>query len=338
MRYAMLLKPHSNVRYRHSLEKLAMIELSCILNAWKIPASPELLPLGGEPFLVFSAPAFTARQWSEISANAGCCFAAEWREDGALVPMVRTGRSYYPEELSELMKYKGKTNADFTRLLLHCTRAVSQYAHCDGPLTILDPMCGKGTTLFCALEEGDHAVGIDVDAKALREADQLLGRSLKLNRFKHKREESSLTVPHGTPVRGVSYRLSSSPENRKAGNELTFRLLNGDLKVLPSVMPRESCHLAVADLPYGVQHAPSDGKKVASLERFASQVCESCFAVLKHGGAIALSFNTYTLNRRAVLAAMQAAGFLPLDEAPYNGFAHWVEQAVDRDAVLAVKP
>lgn len=143
MRYAMLLKPHSNVRYRHSLEKLAMTELSCILNAWKIPVSPELLSLGGEPFLVFSAPAFTARQWSEISANAGCCFAAEWREDGTLVPMVRTGRSYYPEELSELMKYKGKTNADFTRLLLHCTRAVSQYAHCDGPLTILDPMCGK---------------------------------------------------------------------------------------------------------------------------------------------------------------------------------------------------
>lgn len=83
---------------------------------------------------------------------------------------------------------------------------------------------------------------------------------------------------------------------------------------------------------------PAMGKKSHLWSASASQVCESCFAVLKHGGAIALSFNTYTLNRRAVLAAMQAAGFLPLDEAPYNGFAHWVEQAVDRDAVLAVKP
>ena len=338
MRYAMLLKPHSNVRYRHSLEKLAMTELSCILNAWKIPASPALIHLGSEPFLVFSASALTARQWSEISANAGCCFTAELREDDSLAPLPRAGRSYYPEELSELMKYKGKTNADFTRLLLHCARAASQYAHCDGPLTILDPMCGKGTTLFCALEEGDHAVGIDVDAKALREADQLLGRSLKMNRFKHKREESSLTVPRGAPVRSVGYRLSSSSESRKAGNELTFRLLNGDLRALPSVLARESCHLAAADLPYGVQHAPSDGKNVASLKRFAFQVCESCFAVLKHGGAIALSFNTYTLNRRDVLEATQAAGFRPLNEAPYNGFAHWVEQAVDRDAVLAVKP
>lgn len=181
------------------------------------------------------------------------------------------------------MKYKGKTNADFTRLLLHCARAVSGFAQSDAPLTVLDPMCGKGTTLFCALEEGDHAVGMDVDAKALLEADQLLGRSLKMNRLKHKREESSLTVPKGKPVRSVGYRLSTSLEGWKNGDERTFRLLNGDLGVLPAVMARESCHLAVADLPYGVQHAPSEGRKVMSLANFASKVCESCFAVLKHG-------------------------------------------------------
>ena len=56
VQYAMLLKPHSNVRYRHSLEKLAMTELSCVLNAWKLPSDMELRSLGGEPFLVFSAP------------------------------------------------------------------------------------------------------------------------------------------------------------------------------------------------------------------------------------------------------------------------------------------
>ena len=75
-----------------------------------------------------------------------------------------------------------------------------------------------------------------------------------------------------------------------------------------------------------------------SLANFASKVCESCFAVLKHGGAIALSFNTYTRARDSVLQAMEGAGFIPQNEAPYNGFAHWVEQAVDRDAMLAVKP
>ena len=104
MQYAMLLKPHSNVRYRHSLEKLAMTELSCVLNAWKLPSDMELRSLGGEPFLVFSVPELTVPQWRDISANAGCCFAAELREDGSLAPLPRAGRSYYPEELSERMK------------------------------------------------------------------------------------------------------------------------------------------------------------------------------------------------------------------------------------------
>ena len=96
MQYAMLLKPHSNVRYRHSLEKLAMTELSCVLNAWKLPSDMELRSLGGEPFLVFSAPELTVPQWRDISANAGCCFAAELREDGSLAPLPRAGRVSLP--------------------------------------------------------------------------------------------------------------------------------------------------------------------------------------------------------------------------------------------------
>jgi len=32
----MLLKPHPNVRYRQSLQKLALIELECILDAWHV--------------------------------------------------------------------------------------------------------------------------------------------------------------------------------------------------------------------------------------------------------------------------------------------------------------
>jgi hypothetical protein len=35
---------------------------------------------------------------------------------------------------------------------------------------------------------------------------------------------------------------------------------------------------------------------------------------------------------------MSAAGFTPLTQPPFVGFAHWVEQAVNRDMVIAVKP
>ena len=40
MRYALLLKPHANIRYRQSLEKLALIELKCMLEAWGMQDVP----------------------------------------------------------------------------------------------------------------------------------------------------------------------------------------------------------------------------------------------------------------------------------------------------------
>ena len=60
MRYALLLKPHANVRYRQSLQKLAVIELQCMLQAWGMEdALPRFEPLHGEPFLIFDTEKMT---------------------------------------------------------------------------------------------------------------------------------------------------------------------------------------------------------------------------------------------------------------------------------------
>ena len=56
MRYAMLLKPHPNIRYRQSLQKLALIELACTLEALGMSqARPRLETLAGEHFLMFDS-------------------------------------------------------------------------------------------------------------------------------------------------------------------------------------------------------------------------------------------------------------------------------------------
>ena len=76
MLYALLLKPHANVRYRQSLQKLALIELQCILDAWGIEnANPEVRALAGEPFLVFEAGEIPGDAWSQLSGHSGICFA-----------------------------------------------------------------------------------------------------------------------------------------------------------------------------------------------------------------------------------------------------------------------
>lgn len=56
---------------------------------------------------------------------------------------------------------------------------------------------------------------------------------------------------------------------------------------------------------------------------------------LKRGGAAAISFNTLTLRKDALLTLLQNAGFTPLTEPPYDDFSHFVEQAVHRDFIVA---
>lgn len=336
MRYVLLLKPHSNIRYRQSLQTLALTELRCCLRAWGVDAQPELCRMGGEPFVAFESPLLPEEAWRAIAGNAGCCFAAE-EKNGALYPLDRSERPYYPEELPQLLKYKGKTNPDFTLTLLHCAKAASAFAQSLDPLTVLDPLCGKATTLFCALCEGHNAVGLDVDGKALREADRYFERSLETHRYKHQRTEGSLTGPKGHNGKCVAYALSDTPEHYKQGDKRSLKLIEGDLAYLSAYVPEASCHLVVSDLPYGVQHAPMGGGGLSSLDKLIGQAALKGARALRPGGAMAFSFNSYTLRRAQAVQAMESAGLTALDEAPFNGFAHWVEQAVDRDAVIACK-
>ena len=64
----------------------------------------------------------------------------------------------------------------------------------------------------------------------------------------------------------------------------------------------------------------------------------AAYQALKPGGALAFSFNLNTLRRKDVEQALAEAGLEVLTEGPYADFSHWVEQAVDRDVVVARKP
>ena len=338
MRYAMLLKPHANVRYRQSLQKLALIELRCLLQPLGLgDVEPVIEQVAGESFIVFEAGEMSPQAWAMVSQHSSVCFAALWREDGAMLPLQRASVSYLPDDLPQVLKYKGKTNADFTYLMLHCAKAASAFAMETAPLHVLDPMCGKATTLFCALCEGHHAVGVDVDAKALQETDSYFERSLKLHRLKHKRTPNALTVGDGS-VKAVDYAVAPPSQDLRGDAARTLRLINGDSAKLGRMLKPESVHLIVSDLPYGVQHAPHEGKGMATLPKLLARVLPGCVRVLKHGGAVAFSFNLNTLRRSDVEQAMTAAGLTVLAQPPYDDFSHWVEQAVDRDVVVACKP
>ena len=193
-----------------------------------------------------------------------------------------------------------------------------------------------GTTLFAAVNRGYHAVGADRDATAIDEAEKYFKRYLEYHKIKHAVSEKSLTQNGRQAARLHVFEFADTAERFKAGDKRTLSLAALDGARLNAARKKESVHLIVSDLPYGVQHAPG-GKKGVSLEEMLYDVLPVWTRTLKRGGAMALSFNVNTLAPDMVRGMMAECGLDVMDEPAYCGLEHWVEQAITRDVAVAVK-
>ena len=338
MLYAMLLKSHANVRYQQSMVTLALQELHCLLKAYNIDAEPRWSKIEGEDFIVFDSDEISDNVFSQISNHSMIRMCGVLTDDSTLQIRKRTFKPYLERELPEILKYKGKTNVDFTMLMLHCAKSASIYASSTEPLTVLDPLCGKATTLFCAMVEGYNAIGIEQDSKAISESLRYFERFLQTNRYIYKASNSSKTVQGHGHARCSQYNVARTREEMKANEGRSLTIYNGDTRDAHILAGKNKCHLIVADLPYGIAHAPHEGRKMSSFSHLIEQAMKGYKLALKKGGAIALAFNEYTITHKQIATQLDLAGFEVLTEPPYNDFSHWVEQALQRNIIIARLP
>ena len=336
MDYAFLLWPHANTRYVASLRKLAFAELDCMLHACNVSAQITWRDLGGAPWLCVSTTSLSAEALALISGHSSIYMGAVF-ENGLLRPLNYKLPDYLPQDMAEILKYKGKTNAAFTGLMLNAALCASRFSHASDPLTVMDPMCGKATSLFCAMSRGHHAIGIEMDGKAVQEVSGFIARYLQLHRIKHKAVNSNLTLPGGKNAPLTTWQLSDTAEHYQAGDTRTLKLIHGDTLFCSAMQKIRSVHLMIADLPYGVQHAPKENLRTGSFLPLLRKALPGWHKVLMPGGAIALSFNTYTLKKADLYNELHNAGFIVRNQPPFDDFDHWVEQAVQRDVAIAVK-
>lgn len=337
MQYAFQLLPHPNVRYQAALEKLGKAELQCMLRALDVFTEPRMESIGGIPFLAFECRELTQKELGWLSYLSGVYLWTR-REGEALMALTRPAKCYLPGEMAELLKYKGKTNAAFTSLMLNLARSQSAFAREERPLTVLDPMCGKGTTLYCALAQGMNAVGMDKDRRDLKEAMDFVSRFFQMERIKHSLSQGSRSSPKGPAAPEAVYTLADTREHYQAGDTRTLRFLLGDTRQAGALLRKSPVELLVADLPYGVQHAPEDGGRTESFAQLLRGALPAWREAVRPGGAMALSFNRYTLSKSRLSEWAQEAGWLPLLEAPLDDLEHYVEQAVNRDVLLCRRP
>jgi hypothetical protein len=191
-RYALLILPSSNRVYADSAVALTQAELALFGERALGGRLTDIAParIGGVPYVTFTADRLDQAD-AAILANLSSIYALfGMADDGALRPVELRSLDSFDDDLITILKYQGKTNEQFTKLLTNVTLLASAFAAdlTTRKLALIDPLCGRGTSLSQALMYGWDAAGIDLDRQDFEAYSAFIQTWLKRKRIKHHAE------------------------------------------------------------------------------------------------------------------------------------------------------
>jgi hypothetical protein len=317
--------------YAEAAPRLAAAELAFLL--------PEVADLteeriGGVPYVTFRADLSTEDIVAlSYLSGAFALFEIVGEELLRPVPLARTG--HYDDDLITIPKYAGKTNEQFTRLLLNVTLRASGRPP-DKRLTVLDPLCGRGTTLNQALMYGHDAIGIEIDGKDFDAYAAFLKTWLRRKRLKHTAAIDPVRRDRRLVARRFEVTLAPSVQAHRDRQTQRLAMYHADTTRAREFLRAGCADVLVSDLPYGVAH----GSRTAGggLDRrpldLLAQAAPVWAELLRPGGALGVSWNTHVAKRDDAAAILADAGLRPV---PTPDFAHWVDQSITRDVLVATR-
>lgn len=333
--YALLVAPSSNRVYQSDAPRLLAAELEIVCAARGLElADVRTEQIAGVDYVLMRAADEAAL--AQLVAVSSAPYALFAREAQLLRPIEFEAWARYGDDLVTIPKYTGKTNEQFTSLLLNVTLAACARPQLltGGRGTVLDPVCGRGTTLSLALMRGLDGIGMDIDRKDVEAYSTFLKTWARNHRLPHHHSYGPLRRNKKTVAQRLDLELFTDRAAQKSGDGQKLSVVVADTTTTPQYVRGGSVDAIVADLPYGVAHGSHHGH---DLHRRADDLLANALPVwaplLRPGGAIGLAFNTRTLRRSTVEGLCESAGLRVL---PYGEvFAHKVDSSIHRDLVVA---
>jgi SAM-dependent methyltransferase len=339
MPHVILLAPSSNRVYAGEAGRLMTAELRVLLG--REPTSdeqPEIArtTIAGIGYLGLALDDLDDHARAALGRLSG--FLAAFRRDGDhLLPVEVPRPDRFDDDLVTIPKYAGKTNEQFTRMLINVTIA-STVGRPREQASILDPLCGRGTTLSSGLTLGHDVAGVEGDVKAIEAYAAFLRSYLRRKRLKHSVEMS----PVRRDGKSLGRRLDATITPPDGGRPLSLAVFSGDTRQSAALFGKRRFDAVVADAPYGVVHGShsdvrgTSGRRDRSAAGLISEALPIWAGQLKPGGALGLSWNTYGLSRERLVELAATAGLQPLDAGAYREFGHRVDSSIHRDILVAV--
>lgn len=306
---ALLINPQANGAYFKDTLSVASAEFHAIFGEQVV----ESRVIGNLQFLIVALDEAQFYQALRLSFVQGIFEIS----DDRFSPIDLASEYKLHEDFVFGSKYRGKTNEHLTQLLLNV--GLSYLPNTIEQPTLLDPMCGRGTTMLWAMRYGFSAKGIEQDVKAIEDLRQGLKKWTKLHRQKHKMMEGFIGKAN---KKGLGKFLEFSVD------EQNFRIINGDSREAAMLIKSEKFDLIVSDLPYGIQHFTTD--KTRNPISVLTECVTDWKKLLKRDGAIVLAFNSYIPKRAELIECFESHGLA----AQSFSAPHRMSESIVRDIVV----
>lgn len=341
-RYALLLKASANRVYGDAAFDLARAELAALDRGLLggVVASSRRDAIGGVDYLLVDTSAPLGDAHLAVVSNLSSLHALFEVEGPRFRPVAVAPIAVMDEDITTIQRYPGKTNEAFTHLLVNVALAESgAFARLLGGerVTLLDPACGRGTSLNRAVVYGMDACGIELDQHDVEAYTTFLLTWLKDKRLKHQLEQATLRKGRDTPAHRITVTYGRGKDR---STHRVVDIIHDDTVGARAHLKAWSMDVLVCDLPYGVQHGsqPAGGRRARGPAGLLRQALPVWFDLLRPGAAMVLAWNRHTLARPELAALVADAGFEPRAGVGDDDFVHRVDRSILRDVLTAVRP
>ena len=313
---ALLISPRAKSAYFNDLVEVAKAELAWLIGNDKVIIYKKI---GEMEFLEVEASELLLPSLARLSFVYGIF---EYRKE-LLIPQAIEARFKLHEDFVFGAKFKGKTNELLTQMLINVGLQSIEYKDIT-KVKMLDPMCGRATTLLWGMRYGMQTKGIEQDAKALADIRQNVKKWCKIHRQKHQFKNGFVggKATKGNDGKFIEFTV----------DDTSMRVITGDSSKACSLLNSEKFNLIISDLPYGVQHFTTNQTRnpLMVLKNCAKDWCDS----LQPGGSMVLAFNRNIPKRKELLAVFTEHGMRELA----FGSPHQMSESIIRDVVVLQRP